>query len=119
MAHPLFPDFLGRSDTQLVLIADQRNPQEEGVFGQLLEPAILPITGGGESEVLKTAARPVQQRFHPEFLGESAQLSDRGRAFSQVHEMDFDSPFGEEPQGFARIGALFQAEDLDLHGRGN
>src|SRR6266496_5164029 len=58
---------------------------------------------------------PVDQGRHPELLREAPQLAERRGTLVQVHEMTFDAPFGKEPEGGARVGALSDPEDLDFH----
>src|SRR6266576_7279803 len=60
--------------------------------------------------------RPPRSTLFPyTTLFRSPQLAQRRGALVQVHEMAFDAPLGEKTEGGARIGALSDAEDLDLH----
>src|SRR5207247_9024919 len=68
-----------------------------------------------ETELREALRLAVDQGRHPELLREAPQLAERRGTLVQVHEMTFDAPFGKEPEGGARVGALSDPEDLDFH----
>src|SRR2546422_2983470 len=104
-----------RAHAQLLLVADQRHPEEQGLQRELLEPAVFREQRRLETELREALRLPVDQGRHPELLREAPQLAERRGTLAQVHEMTFDAPFGKEPEGGARVGALSDPEDLDFH----
>src|SRR5882762_1687165 len=109
------PRLLRRTHGQLLLVADQRHPEEQGLECELLEPAVLGEERRLEAELGEALRVAVDQGLHPELLGETSQLAERRGALVQVDEMRLDPALGEEPEGRASIGALADAEDLDFH----
>src|SRR2546422_4973028 len=109
------PGLLRRAHAQLLLVADQRHPEEQGLQRELVEPAVFREQRRLETELREALRLAVDQGRHPELLREAPQLAERRGTLVQVHEMTFDAPFGKEPEGGARGGALFDPEDLDFH----
>src|SRR5687767_13281920 len=114
LAGPGAPALFGGSDGELVLPADQRHPEQERLLGHPLDPALRGIQGAGQPELRKAAGAPVEQRRRAELPGKPVQFALGGGPLQQVHEMDLDPPLGKEPERGSRIGALADAENLDL-----
>ena len=105
------------ADGEAIAGSDERLSQEERLFGQLLEPAVVGVVGVPEPELARTAcdSRSIEC-VDAEFLCEAAQLAGGGGTHVQVDEVGLDAPLGEEAQRLAGIGALLRAEDLNFHG---
>src|SRR5881392_300595 len=79
------PGLLRRAHTQLLLVADQRHPEEQGLQRELLEPAVFREQRRLETELREALRLPVDQGRHPELLREAPQfgvpaLIDRERS---------------------------------------
>ena len=109
------PDWPGRTDGQLLLEADQGNPQQQRILHQSFEPALRGMPAGVEAQLSEATPAAVEERFNPEFLHEAGQLSGGGGPLQQVNEMDLDPAFRKEPERGAGVGAFFDAENLNLH----
>ena len=66
-----------------------------------------------QAEGAEALAAPVDQGGGAEALGEAPELTARGRALPEVHEVDRDSPLREEAERLARVLAVLEAEDLN------
>src|SRR5580765_5590824 len=99
-------------------MADERDPEQQRLLGELLEPAVVAQARGAEPQIGVPARLAIDERLHAELLRETPELAGRGRAFLQVHEVGLDAPFGEEAEGLSRLAALPDAENLDFHGAG-
>src|SRR5947208_1835626 len=69
------PGLLRRAHTQLLLVADQRHPEEQGLQSELLEPAVLREQRRLETELREALRLPVDQGRHAELLREAPQLA--------------------------------------------
>src|SRR5947199_51036 len=96
-------------------VADQGHAQVQGLEDDLLEPAVLGEQRRFEAKFAEALRVPVDQGLNPELLGEAPQLAERRGALVQVHEVRLDAPLREKPERGPRVGALSDAEDLDLH----
>ena len=67
---------LRRADGQLLLVTDQRCPQEQGLQGELVEPALLGEQRRLEAELGEALRVAVEQALHPELLRETPQLAE-------------------------------------------
>src|SRR2546422_1754790 len=109
------PGLFRRADGQLLLVADQRHPQEQGLQGELVEPALLGEQRRLEAELGEALRVAVDQALHPELLRETPQLAERRGALVEIHEVRLDATLGEEAERGPGVGALADAEDLDFH----
>ena len=56
-------------------MAHERDPEEQRLLGELLEPAVITQAGGAESEIGVPALLAVDQRLHAELLRETPELA--------------------------------------------
>src|SRR5439155_16214606 len=82
------PGLLRRAHTQLLLVADQRHPEEQGLQSELLEPAVLREQRRLETELREPLRLPVDQGLHPELLREAPQF---GVQRSEEHTSELQS----------------------------
>ena len=96
-------------------MAHERHSQEHGLEAELLQPTLVAQQRGAQSQLAEAAGFAVDQRRHPEFLGEAPELADGCRLLIEIDEVDFDAALGKEPQCRAGVRAFAHAKDLDLH----
>src|SRR3989449_11549853 len=82
---PGLPGLLRQAHGQLLLVADQRHPKEQGLEGELLEPALLGEQRRLEAKLGKALRVAVDQGLHPELLRETPQLAECRGALVQIH----------------------------------
>src|SRR5256886_7395612 len=59
------PGLLRRAHAQLLLVADQRHPEEQGLQRELLEPAVFREQRRLQTELREALRLPVDQGRHP------------------------------------------------------
>src|ERR1043166_937246 len=113
---PLVPGLLCGADGELLAVANERHAQDERLQAQFFEPVLVAEHRRPEAELAEATRVAVDQRGDAELLREAPQLADGSGPLVQVHEVHLDAALGEESQRRAGVGALADAEDLNLHG---
>src|SRR2546425_345214 len=115
-ARPPPPPLVGKvTDRDLAAVADERRAQEPRLRQRALEQALGRVERDAQPHRLVGRALLVDDGGRPEAVGESLQLALRGGAFLQIDEVHTDAALGEEAQRPARVLAVVEAEDLDVH----
>src|SRR6476661_6092402 len=114
LRQPSFPLGFLDADSELLLHAHEWLTQDEWFVGENREPALLAVERRAQPEFREALRLAVDQLLHPELLCEALELTKRGGALHQIHEVRLHTPLGEEPQRLARVGVFLRAEDLDL-----
>lgn len=97
-----------------MLLPDERHPEEQRLFDQLLEPALIGETRVPKAQLAVGARLMVDQRAYAELLDEAPQLAGRSSTLDEIHEVRLHAALGKEPQGFSRVRALLNTEDLNF-----
>jgi len=88
--------------------------EKKWLLRQLREPLCVRHLRIAKAELRESLRVLVEQRQHAELLCEPAQLPQRGRLLDEIDEMRPDPPLRKEPQGFAGLSTLLDAEYLDF-----
>ena len=74
-SHPAFPRGFVRPDHDLVRISDERKTEQQGLFGEFLEPALVRKLRVAEAELVIALRVSIEKRSHAKFLCESTKLT--------------------------------------------
>jgi hypothetical protein len=112
--HPRFPGYFIRPNDYLICIPNEREPKQRRFLRKFLQPSFVRKLRVPKTEFIIALRASINQRRHAKFLGESAKLSERCRAFKKIHEMGFYPSLREEAKCFTRIRTFLNAKYLDF-----
>ena len=113
--HPLLPLILCGANGQMVTAPYERLPENERLVAGDLEPPVVAIVRGLETKRLEALCLPIDELLLSEPLKESSEFTRRWRSLLKVDEMDLDATLFEEALGFADVGVVFDAKNLNFH----
>jgi hypothetical protein len=99
----------------MVAAPNERLPENERLVAGDLEPSVIAIVRGLKTKRLEALRLPIDELLLAELLKEPAELTRRRRSLFKVDEMDLDATLFEEALGFADVGVILDAENLNFH----
>lgn len=112
---PFAPCVLVNPYREFVLEANEGNPQEERLVGQLLQPSFVAVARVCEPQLCVPSRVTIDQRRDAELLREALQLANCCRTLVEIDEMRPDTPLREKAQCLSCLGALLGSENLNFH----
>ena len=112
---PSLPRGLCRTDRESVPITDEWHLQDEWLAHQNLQPPLIAVAGGTQSELAVAPGGLVDESGHAEFLREARELAAGRGAFCEIDEVSLDATFGEESERLPGVRILLHSEDLSVH----